>query len=166
MNTIFVIDQLLLLSSEEIIYHAGVLKVALSATETLTFWSAPVKFGASVAAASKKGTQKAKFECHVVMRYQGSKCFKNAYWIYVSMLDFSSSYIAHIARLLDTALSYQHTSTCNLYMVYIIVELCDFHCTCNSLTFALQAVSLCHKTLGLMEVTALISRCLGCACVW
>ena len=35
------------------------------------------------------------------------------------------------------------TSTCNHYMMYTIVELGDFHCTCNSLAFVLQAVSVC-----------------------
>ena len=42
------------------------------------------------------------------------------------------------------------TSTCNLYMMYTIVELCDFHCTCNSLTFVLQASSHCVTKLWVL----------------
>ena len=44
------------------------------------------------------------------------------------------------------------TSTCNLYMMYTIVELCDFHCTCNSLAFVhvLQGLSVCVTKLWIL----------------
>ena len=80
-------------------------------------------------------------------------------WLYFVLLGIWKApvvnYIIHMLCIKITSNSFlmtKVTSTCNLYTLYTIVKLCDFHCICklNSLTFVSQAVSHCVTKLWVL----------------